>query len=85
MMEYSSKSVFNFGRNPMLTNTLVMQFATFGLIFGALFLIGTSKFFLNEKSKFKLPVRLGLIIMLMLLYTGEVFYSFLPFVFVFTA
>ena len=83
MIEYSTKSIFNFGSNPMLTNTLVMQFATFGLIFGALFLFGTLKFFLNEKSKFRLPVRLGLFIALMLLYTGEVFYSFLPFVFVF--
>jgi hypothetical protein len=83
MIEYSTKSIFNFGSNPMLTNTLVRQFATFGLIFGALFLFGTLKFFLNEKSKFRLPVRLGLFIALMLLYTGEAFYSFLPFVFVF--
>jgi len=83
MIEYSTKSIFNFGRNPMLTNTMVSQFAAFGMIYGALYFIGTLKFFLNEKKKFKLFVRLGLFITLMLLYTGEVFFSFLPIVFVF--
>jgi len=67
----------------MLTNTMVSQFAAFGMIYGALYFIGTLKFFLNEKKKFKLFVRLGLFITLMLLYTGEVFFSFLPIVFVF--
>jgi hypothetical protein len=83
MIEYSTKSKFNFGRVNMLTNTMVSQFAVFGMIYGALYFIGTLKFFLNEKKKFKLFVRLGLFITLMLLYAGEVFFSFLPIVFVF--
>ena len=82
MIEYSTKSKFNFGRVNMLTNTMVSQFAVFGMIYGALYFIGTLKFFLNEKKNLNF-CKIRSFITLMLLYTGEVFYSFLPFVFVF--
>lgn len=79
IIQYSSNS--SFGRNPMLTNTCVMQFATFGMIFGIIYLVNTVKYF--TKQNWNWLCKIGLLVTLMLLYCGETFYSFLPFIFVF--
>ena len=79
IMFYAEKS--SFGKNPMLTNTCTIQFATFGMIFGTIYLLYTIRYF--TKQNMNLLCRLGLPITLMLLYCGEAFYSFLPFIFVF--
>ena len=79
MIYYASRS--SFGENPMLTNTCIMQFATFGMIFGGIYFYYTAKYFF--KQGLSLISRIGLLITLLLLYCGETFYSFLPFIFVF--
>ena len=58
-----------------------MQFATFGMIFGIIYLVNTVKYF--TKQNWNWLCRIGLLVTLMLLYCGETFYSFLPFIFVF--
>lgn len=74
-------AMYSAGKNPMLTNTCVIQFATFGMIFGTIYLLYTIRYF--TKQNMNLLCRLGLLITLILLYCGEAFYSFLPFIFVF--
>lgn len=76
--EYASKS--GYGYNTMLTNTWTFQFANYGFFFGILFTIGSYRFFKKfSTSGFQ---ALMLFTSLMLLYVGECFYSFLPFLFV---
>jgi hypothetical protein len=81
MAAYAQQSMFVFGANPMNVNTLSYQFAAFGIIFGMFFLIGTIKY-MNKIGNSKTS-RIALLIVLLLLYSGEAFYSFLPFIFVF--
>ena len=81
MTEYAMKSKLDLGANFMNTNTTLYQFAAFGIPFGTLFTIGTFKFF--KKISTTKMVYCGLFISLILLYCGELFYSFFPYVFVF--
>lgn len=82
MAFYASKTqLFDFGSNPMNTNTMTYQFAAFGLIFGLVFAIGTFKFFI--KTNYKKWITIALFVYLLLLYSGENFYSFLPYTLMF--
>lgn len=81
MAYYAQKSRFNFGRNPMNTNTVTYQFAAYGLLFGYLFTVGTYKFFKQRKESILCSFLLFL--MMLLAYCGEAFYSFLPFLIMF--
>lgn len=64
-----------------ITNTIVAQAASYGCLFGLLFLVGTLNFFRRWNSSKKTGYILAFSIVLA--YMGERFYSFLPFVFVF--
>ena len=64
-----------------ITNTIVAQFASYGCIFGSLFLAGTIKFMKHWSSSFLLW--LILVLAIVMGYMGERFYSFIPFVFMF--
>lgn len=79
MPDYAS--LHEFGNSSVLANTFVHQFANYGFVFGILFVFNTCSFFLKH---FKGNKALGfwLFVILMLLYMGEAFFSFLPFVFV---
>ena len=82
MAEYvfSNRSIFNNG-GTAITNTVVAQFASYGLVFGSLFLIGTIRyFFCISKTKIE---SFFLCLTIMMAYFGEKFYSFIPFIFVF--
>lgn len=74
--------VSGYGRNSMITNTVIHQFANYGMIFGAIFTICTFLFFWKRFSNARF-LAIGLFIVLMTLYYAECFFSFLPFVFVF--
>jgi hypothetical protein len=63
-----------------ISNTLVYQFAAYGLIYGLIYSFGLFKFFKNNFSNCLIAV--GLFIVMFLLYFGEVFFSFFPLVFV---
>ena len=80
MMDYALAT--GYGYNTMLTNTFVHQFANYGVFFGAAFAWYSFKFFRNG---FKLSLFLSVIglIVLIVLYISETFYSFLPFIIVF--
>lgn len=65
----------------MLTNTLIYQFAAYGIPFGSLFTLYSYKFF--KKLNVNNLAACGLFAFLLMSYIGEMFYSFLPFVFVF--
>jgi len=71
-----------YGRNSMITNTVVHQFANYGMVFGAIFTICTFLFFWKSFSNARI-LAIGLFLVLMTLYYAECFFSFLPFVFVF--
>lgn len=75
MREYSTAS------GGMLTNTWTYQFAAYGFPFGMLFTWYSYEFF--EKLGLKKIVAIPLFVFLLLSYAGEMFYSYLPFVFVF--
>ena len=82
MAEYvfSDGSIFNNG-GTSITNTVVAQYASYGLIFGTMFLLGTLRYLLLiSKSKFEW---FFLCLTIMMTYFGEKFFSFFPFVFVF--
>lgn len=64
-----------------ITNTIVAQFASYGCVFGFLFLVGTIKFVKRWSSSFLLW--LILVLAIVMGYMGERFYSFIPFVFMF--
>ncbi|CAK7027238.1 MAG: hypothetical protein EUB_02389 [Eubacterium sp.] len=72
---------FQFGANPMNTNTVTALCASYGLLFGGIFLTGTFKFF-RKFTKSTISA-IALFVVLMLCYCGEYFYSFLPFIFTF--
>lgn len=75
LREYAAES------GGMLTNTWTYQFAAYGFPFGILFTWFSYKFF--AKFGFKKIVAIFLFVFLLLSYVGEMFYSYLPFVFVF--
>ncbi len=75
MREYAAAS------GGMLTNTWTYQFAAYGFPFGILFTWFSYRFF--AKFEFKKIVAILLFAFLLLSYVGEMFYSYLPFVFVF--
>lgn len=79
MSIYSVKA--GFIETKMLTNTLTAQFANYGIVYGTLFTVGTFSFFkkIGNGGMFSFMLFLAL----MLLYMGESFFSFLPFLFVF--
>lgn len=77
---YSSSSVFRNG-GTSITNTFVGQFASYGLVFGTIFVIGTFKYLKNLANKFHEWALLCLIISMA--YMGEKFFSFFPLVMVF--
>lgn len=80
MAEYVVDSVFNNG-GTSITNTIVAQFACYGFPFGIFFLIGTLVFFKRwSQNNFDWIV---LCVCIVLAYSGERFFSFLPFVFTF--
>ena len=79
MPEYAR--MFGYGSSSILANTFVHQFANYGFIFGTLFMVESCKFFLKQFNTGKI-IGVLLYVILMLLYMGEAFYSFLPFVFV---
>jgi len=81
MATYAQKSNFDFGANPWNTNTTTYQFAAYGFIFGVIFVIGNYKFF--AKTNQKKLLHMGLFLVLMIAYCGEVFFSFMPYVFMF--
>jgi len=81
MVYYAQKSSFNFGANPMNTNTVTYQFAAYGLLFGVFFTLGTYKFFKQHNES--LLCSFLLFLMILLAYCGEAFYSYLPFLIVF--
>lgn len=67
----------------IITNTIVGHYVNYGFLFGTLFLIGSCSFFMSLSKK---PiVRLLLCGFVILVYFGEKFYSFMPFVFMFYA
>lgn len=79
---YARKTtMFNFGGNSMNSNTVTYQFASYGIFFGAVFTYGTFSFFKVQSDK--IFVTLFLFITFLLAYSGEQFYSFLPFVVMF--
>lgn len=63
-----------------ISNTLVYQFAAYGLIYGVIYSLGLFHFFKKNSSTCLIAV--GLFIVMFLLYFGEVFFSFFPLVFV---
>lgn len=63
-----------------ISNTLVYQFAAYGLVFGIIYSLGLFKFFKKNSSTCLIAV--GLFVVMFLLYFGEVFFSFFPLVFV---
>lgn len=79
MPTYAENS--GFGSNAMLTNTVVHQFANYGFIAGGILLYGTYLFF----RKYSAGIAQGLLLFLslILLYVGEVFFSFFPYLFMF--
>ena len=82
MREYvfSTDSIFRNG-GTSITNTIVGQFASYGLLFGSLFVFGTFKFLYNcTYSKLEWAL---LSLTVFMAYFGEKFFSFFPFVFVF--
>lgn len=82
MADYARKTtLFNFGANPMNTNTVSYQFAAYGVIFGSLFTMGTFKFFTQNISS--MITSALLILTILLAYSGEAFYSYLPFTIMF--
>lgn len=77
---YSADSIFRNG-GTSITNTIVGQFASYGILFGLIFVVGTFKFLYNHSfSKFEW---LLLSLTVFMAYFGEKFFSFFPFVFVF--
>ena len=80
MLEYVQSSIFNNG-GTSITNTIVAQFACYGSIFGLLFFVGTIRFFKKWSTNMREWVALAIAILLA--YSGERFFSFMPFVFVF--
>ena len=82
MQEYvfAQDSKFNNG-GLTITNTIVGQFVCYGSIFGMMFVIGTYQFIKKNSAGFK--ERLLLFIVFAMLYSGERFFSFFPFIFVF--
>lgn len=82
MAMYAMKTtVMDLGANPWNTNTTTYQFAAYGAIFGIVFVIGYIRYFRKSCNKFLL--RIGLLIVVLLAYCGEAYFSFLPYVFVF--
>lgn len=74
-------SVYQPASAGMLTNTIIYQFTAYGILFGFLFCLYSIKFFImDEKSKF---LKLGLCVFWNVIFISEMFYSFLPFLFVF--
>lgn len=65
----------------MLTNTWSYQFAAYGIPFGALFTFCSYKFF--SKIEKNIVSTVGFFTFLLLSYVGEMFFSFIPFIFVF--
>jgi len=80
MMEYAMRTGYGF--NTMITNTFTHQFANYGFVFGLAFLFYSFKFFWNNRS-FSRFLAIMLFVDLMIMYVGECFFSFLPFIFVF--
>ena len=65
----------------IITNTVVGYTVNYGVLFGVLFVIGTLKFVkIYASSKLE---EIMLFIVFLMAYSGERFFSFLPFVFVF--
>ena len=79
MSEYAS--MHEYGTSSVLANTFVHQFANYGFLFGTLFVFYNCCFFVKQFETNKVMGFL-LFVILMLLYMGETFFSFLPFVFV---
>lgn len=77
----NKSTLFNFGANPMNTNTVTYQFAAYGLIFGFLFTFGTYKF--SKQYKDSLLTTILVFLTILLAYSGQAFYSFLPFTIMF--
>lgn len=78
---YSVTSKYGFQVTNMCTNTITYQFATYGIIYGILFLIGTLKF--SSGISKKRLMGFGISLSILLAYCGENFYSFLPYVLIF--
>ena len=81
MRLYALASSFNFGSNNLNTNTVSAHFASFGVLFGFIFLIGTYKYMKKLGRTYFYGI--VLFIIMMLLYAGQSFYSFFPYLFVF--
>lgn len=69
------------GGGAMLTNTFIANFVCFGIIFGSIFLVGSIKY--AKRFSQKKIVRLLLVAAFLMAYSGERFFSFMPFVFMF--
>lgn len=82
MAEYvfASGSIFYNG-GTSITNTFVGQFASYGLIFGSMFMYGTFMYLKKYSNSFLEWMLLSMTIFMS--YFGEKFFSFFPFVFVF--
>ena len=82
MAIYASNTVgFELGANPMNTNTTLFYFASYGIFFGIIFVIGLFK--LSKKIGHTLFMGIGIFTTIILLFCGETFYSFFPFLLVF--
>ena len=82
MIQYALTSKLDLQASSMCTNTLTYQFATYGFIYGVIFFI-RNWIFCKRVAKEKIVLAVGIMIVLVLAYCGENFYSFLPYVFVF--
>lgn len=81
MLNYiNNGGIFSTG-GTIITNTIIGQFVNYGVIFGTIFVVGTFQF-CKELNSNKL-IWLLLFLTFFLVYFGEKFYSFIPFVFVF--
>lgn len=69
------------GGGLLLTNTFIANYVCFGMFFGSLFLIGSIKFinFFTQKRFSYIFLSLAFL----MAYSGERFFSFIPFVFMF--
>lgn len=82
MVEYAKISHLGLQSSKMCTNTATYQFAAYGVFYGLVFL-WRNICFMHVISRRRVVVTVGLLATVLFAYTGENFYSFLPYVLLF--